>query len=832
MRKGLPSGDVTFFFSDVEGSTRLLRELGAEAYAERLADHRRVVRAACSSRGGIEVDTQGDAFFFAFRSAADAVEAARAVTNELASGPIAVRIGLHSGKPLVTDEGYVGEDVHVAARVAASAHGGQVVLSLATREVLATQQPLVELGEHRFKDIDSPIAIYQIGERAFPPLKTISNTNLPRAASSFIGRESELAEVVTRIRSGARLVTLTGPGGSGKTRLALEAASVLVSEYKDGVFWVGLASLRDPALVADVIAQTLGAKEKLADHLAERHVLLLLDNLEQVVEAAPELAGLLQACPRLTLLITSRELLRVEGEVRFLVPPLADAEAVSLFSDRAQLSADDTVAQLCRRLDCLPLAVELAAARATALAPRQILERLGDRLDLLKGGRDASPRHQTLRATIDWSYDLLSARERSVFRGMAVFAGGCTFDAAEQIADGDVDTFQSLVDKSLLRFTRERYWMLETIREFAYERLVAASEEEALRQRHAEYFRRVAEEAAGQFHGEARAVWSARLGPEHANLRAALEFWRHAPDVQLGMAAAIWPLWWQEGSWREAQRWLDEALAASSDRGDRRLAALEGAYYLAYLHGDAARARMLLDDTLALARERQNREAIAYALHGLANLAAGEADYDQWLALDTESLEFSAGLRHELYPLGSLGWIAFVHEGDCAKARALCERAIAVGRRFGDDVEVARELARLATIMAFCGDANAEAMLRESVELAQKVGASAILANNCLLALAVLRSVQGDPERSLMLLGAGEALTAAMGAGPGSGPVVREIRRRVVEAAEQTLQSDEIALSRETGRSLSLDEAVSVGLDGRVRDGFGRRLITRVGGSA
>ncbi len=370
MRSDLPTGTVTFLFTDVEGSTRLLRELGAEAYADELANHRRIVREACAAEGGVEVDTQGDAFFVAFPSAPGAAAAAQAITDALGSGPISLRIGLHTGTPLVTGEGYVGDDVHFAARVAAAGHGGQVLLSKSARELVAGLS-VTDLGEHRLKDIEDAVSIHQLGEKTFPPLKTISNTNLPRPASSFIGREREREEVVGEIRDGARLLTLTGPGGSGKTRLALEAATELVPAYKAGVFWVGLAALREPSLVTDTIAQTLGARDGLAAHIGDREMLLLLDNLEQVIEAAPELSGLVQSCPNLALLVTSRELLRVHGEVEYAVPPLASSEAVTLFCERSRLEATAEVAELCSRLDDLPLAVELAAARTKALSPRR-----------------------------------------------------------------------------------------------------------------------------------------------------------------------------------------------------------------------------------------------------------------------------------------------------------------------------------------------------------------------------------------------------------------------------------------------------------------------------
>ena len=422
VRLDLPTGTVTFVFTDVEGSTRLLHELGAEAYAEALAEHRRLLRAMFAAEGGVEVDTQGDAFFYAFADARAAVAAAAAANAGLEPGLIRIRMGLHTGEGLLTGEGYVGEDVHLGARIAAAGHGGQVLVSAATRALL--DGGVTDLGEHRLKDFAGPVAIFQLGEARFPPLKTISNTNLPRPASSFVGRERETAEVAELVR-GHRLVTLSGPGGSGKTRLSIEAASELVGEFKAGVFWVSLAPVRDPSLVLETVGQTLGATDSLVDHIGERELLLVLDNLEQVVEVAPDLASLVEVSPNLHLLVTSRELLRVRGEVEYAVPPLAEPEAVTLFCERSGLDPDDTTVELCRRLDNLPLAVELAAARAGVLTPPQIVARLAQRLDLLKGGRDAEARQHTLRATIEWSHDLLADDEKQLFARLSVFAGGC-----------------------------------------------------------------------------------------------------------------------------------------------------------------------------------------------------------------------------------------------------------------------------------------------------------------------------------------------------------------------------------------------------------------------
>jgi hypothetical protein len=335
-RSELPSGTVTFLFTDIEGSTRLIEELGEDGYVEALAEHRRLLRAAFAAHGGVEVDTQGDAFLYAFAEAAAAIVAAAAGQRALDRRPVNVRMGLHTGEPLLTGEGYAGRELHRAARIAASAHGGQVVVSSTTKSLIAGD--LTALGEHRLKDFAEPVALFQLGEGRFPPLKTISNTNLPRPAASFVGRAREREELLGLLRSGARLITLSGPGGTGKTRLAVEVATELVPDFPAGVFWIGLAALRDPSLVTETIAQTLGAKDGLAQQIGERELLLLLDNFEQVVDAAPDLAQLLARCPKLKLLVTSRELLRIGGEVEYPIPPLTEPEAVELSASARESS--------------------------------------------------------------------------------------------------------------------------------------------------------------------------------------------------------------------------------------------------------------------------------------------------------------------------------------------------------------------------------------------------------------------------------------------------------------------------------------------------------------
>jgi predicted ATPase/class 3 adenylate cyclase len=619
----LPTGTVTFVFTDIEGSTRLLHGLGAEGYAEALDEHRRLVREAFAREGGVEVDTQGDAFFYGFADAAAAVRAAAAANEALRAGPILIRMGLHTGEPHRTAEGYVGADVHLGARIAAAGHGGQVLLSAATRALL--DRGVTELGEHRLKDFAEPVAIFQLGEERFPPLKTIANRNLPRPTSSFVGRERETAEVAELVR-GHRLVTLNGPGGSGKTRLALEAAAELVGEFKAGVFWVGLATIRDAALVPEAVAQALGAQDGLVDHVGERELLLLLDNLEQVVGAAPELATLVESCPNLHLLVTSRELLRVRGEVGYPVPPLAATEAVSLFCERGGLEADETIAELCRRLDNLPLAVELAAARTSVLTPAQIVHRLGKRLDLLKGGRDAETRQQTLRATIAWSHGLLDDHEKQLFARIAVFQGGCTLDAAETVADADLDVLQSLCDKSLLRYSDHRYWMLETIREYALEQLAASSEAGDLRRRHAGHYLALAEAAEPELRRYTREPLD-RLEHEHDNARAALDHLEVSGDLDgtLRLASAVWAFWFARGHVVEGRRRLDSTLAADPRPTAARARALVGSAALSFSESALARGRA--EEALEIYESLGDAWGVADARWALGGAASGERDF-------------------------------------------------------------------------------------------------------------------------------------------------------------------------------------------------------------
>ena len=541
----LPTGTVTFLFTDIEGSTRLLEEHG-ERYAELLAEHRRVVREACERHGGVEVDTQGDAFFFAFPTAPGGLEAAREAQAALS---IPVRMGIHTGTPLVTAEGYIGSDVHKAARIAATGHGGQVLVSEATCELVGGAQ-LRDLGEHRLKDLAQPVRLYQVGEREFPPPRSLNQTNLPAQPSPLIGRKRELQDLVPLVAD-ERLVTLIGPGGSGKTRLALQTAAELVERFSGGVFFVSLATVSDPELVLPTVAQTIGARNGLAEHVSDRELLLLLDNLEQVVHAAPRLSRLLERCSKLHLLCTSRIRLRIAGERDYSVEPLPEADAVTLFRERAAISEPAAaVYEICRRLEGLPLAVELAAARTRLLPPEKLLERLDKALPVLTGGRrDAPERQRTLRATIEWSYDLLEREEQELFRRLAVFAGGFTVEAAEHVAGAELDTLESLLDKSLVRrWESTRLGMLDTVGEFATERLEDPGEEDEFRRRHANYYAVVAEQAAPRLVEAGAAECLEMLYADHANFRAALGWSAtHAEPLQVRLSAALWRYWLVRG---------------------------------------------------------------------------------------------------------------------------------------------------------------------------------------------------------------------------------------------------------------------------------------------
>jgi predicted ATPase/class 3 adenylate cyclase len=819
VRRDLPAGTVTFLFTDVEGSTRLLHDLGAEAYAEALAEHRRLLREAFAARGGVEVDTQGDAFFYAFATAPGALAAAAAATEALAFGPIRVRMGLHTGTPHVAEEGYVGVDVHRAARIAACGHGGQVLVSAATA-ALAGADDLRDLGEQRLKDMSAPERIYQFGEGEFPPLKTLYRTNLPIPATPFVGRERELRaaqELLTR--ENVRLLTLTGPGGTGKTRLALQAAGEAADAFADGVFWVPLAPLRDPELVLETAAQAIGAKDSLAEHVADKRLLLLFDNFEHLVAAAARLPELIASCPNLHLLVTSRELLAVPGEQSYPVPPLEPQDGTELFLARARavkpsFELDDAVPELCARLDNLPLALELAAARVRMLSPAQLLERLSGRLDLLKAGRGVDPRQQTLRATIEWSYDLLGEDEQWLFARLAVFAGGCTLEAAEQVCDAEVDILQSLVDKSLVLVRDgDRFWMLKTIREYAIERFDDSVDGEELRRRHAEYFLALAQEAEPSILGVSPGEWLGRLEHEHDNLRAALDWFEASGETQraLLLGGTIWEFWCLRALFAEGWRRLEHLLELDEQPTLARAKALTGATHLASGAGaKPAKHRLRAEQALALNREVGDPWGVAYAEFQYASVFTEEGDFASARPLFEESVRRlgEVGDDHrELQATRMLAW-AVQELGDHERYRTLNEGILRRARAIGDTENQWWSLSNLAAVATREGrHRDALVLLEEAYRIAGEFGDPSLVDLN-LIRFGRALALADRAADAVQLLSLAEQMHEEGGWAYADWIVA--MKDEAMEKTRATLDDATFAEAWEKGRKLTSDEAVAL----------------------
>ena len=796
-------------FTDIEGSTALLDELGAEAFKEALADHRRALREAFGAHSGYEVDEAGDGLFYAFAAGSQAVTAVAHAMASLADGPVRIRVGVHTGEPLLDPPKYVGPDVHKAARIMSAAHGGQVLLSGATRELVA--EDVLDLGRHRLKDFPEPVSLYQLGPNRFPPLRTISNTNLPVPLSSFVGREQEVAEVVSLIQDeAARLVTLAGPGGTGKTRLALEAAGELVSEFGAGVFWIGLSLVRDPELVVDTIAQTLGAKQELAAHIGEKQLLLVLDNLEQVVDSSIELAGVLQACPNLRLLVTSRELMRVDGEVVYPVPALAEPDAVELFCARARVEPDDEVAELCDRLDNLPLALELAAARVSVLAPAQILERISQRLDLFRAGRDADPRQQTLRATIAWSYDLLSPDEQRLFARLAVFRGGCTLEAAEEVVDANLDALQSLVDKSLLRHSEKRFWMLETIREYAHELLEGSGEADAVRGRHADHYVALAELAYTE-RFDRGLTWVRKLEEEHDNLRAALDDLQDRDPLHyLQLAGALGWLWLARSHFAEGTRRLEEALASPIADGPLTARAL---VFLGTLDVDETDMLSRHERSIQLWRALGDETELAIARDylGWALYTCGEKS--QALQVFEQNLELARRLGHQALVSRSLAGVCqlFLANGEFERAEPLALELHASTRE-SEDVSC------MVSADHYLSDC---AMLRGDYALAEQHRLSAFRTTLVIgdvaqqtievLGLAFAAAGLGRDDDALRLEGAVDAKWKELGV-THAPPLSEAYRERELGPARARLGETRATAAFDEGRAMTWDQAIEFAL--------------------
>jgi predicted ATPase len=797
-------------FTDVEGSTRLLVELGEGGYRQALAAHRDLVRGAFGRYDGYEVDNQGDSFFFAFTSARGAVAAVEEAMEALDGGPIAIRVGVHTGEPILDPPKYVGTDVHLAARIMGAGHGGQVLLSGTTRELIAAA--VRDLGLHRLKDFAEPVRLYQLGERRFPSLKTISSTNLPRPLSSFVGREHELADVASLVRDGARLLTLLGPGGTGKTRLALAVAEELVGEFPAGLFWVELAPIRDPALVREAVAETLGARQTVSAHIGEKELLLVLDNLEQVVEAAPELAELLEECPNLVLLVTSRERLRVRGEMVYAVPALAPTEGVELFSMRAQVDPDEVISELCRRLDNLPLALELAAARSGALTPEQILERISERLDLFRGGRDADPRQRTLRGTILWSYELLPAVEQRLFSRLAVFDGGCTLASAEEVVGADVDGLQALLDKSLLRRSGDRFWMLETIREYAAEQLAEDADAERLIEGHTDHYLAMAERAyAEQF--ERGLTWVRLLAPEQPNLRRALARLESLDgDGYLQLAGALGWFWDLTSQFADGARRLDQALAATSDDSPLYARALAAAGTIARERGEYADSEAKLENASALWNRLGNETEYA-AVRNQLGWALYAIDHTRALTLFEETLVQARNLGHQPLVNRSLSGIcqALIVGGDYERAEPLAEELKAATH----DTEDIWCMGSADIYLSLCAWNRGDFLLAQRVRrnaLESSLRSGDVMQQTIdVLGLALAAAALGRSEEALQLEGAVDAKWKGLGVAPVL-PLAEPVRERLFGAAHAALGAAAADAAYADGEMMSWEQAVAVAL--------------------
>jgi len=831
----LPRGTVTLLFTDIEGSTLLLQQLG-ERYSSVLSEYRDLLRTAFSEHDGHEVDTQGDGFFVVFVRARDAmlatVAAQRALTTH--SWPegavVRVRMGLHTGEPSLVGESYVGLDVHYTARIMRAAHGGQVLLSQTTHDLIENEFPfgvsLRDLGKHRLKDLQCAAHLYQlviVGLSAdFPPLKALDRcpNNLPFQLTALIGREKEVAAVQYLLqREDVRLVTLTGPGGAGKTRLGLQVVAELSDLFPDGVFFVNLAPLSDPELVVPTIAQTLDIKEiagqtlldLLKAYLRWKHLLLLLDNFEQVIDAAVYVAELLAACPLLKVMVSSRAALHVRGEQQFAVPPLAvpdpkqlpdlvtlsQYEAVRLFIQRAQAVKPDLhltnanapiIAEICVRLDGLPLAIELAAARIRVLPPQALLTRLSQRLAVLTGGPPDTPaRHQTLRNTIAWSYSLLTAQEQQLFRRLSVFVAGCTLEAIEAVCttlDTEsaslqvLDGVTSLIDKSMLQQMEQgsnelRLVMLETIREYGLEVLSAHDEKEMTQRAHADYYLRLSEEADLELAGSQQVVWLERLEQEHDNLRAALGWFLErgeagqSMEMALRLAAALWRFWEYHSHWSEGQTFLERALAGSKGvEGPVQMKVLKAAAHIAFVRSDFDRAEALSQESLARCRELGDTAGIALSLRILGAIAELQSNFGVAYSLAEESL----ALFKEVGDKEGIGWslqnlAGLVSlQGEYARAISLREEGLALFREVGNIEGIAFLLDGLAVLLILSqGDQETgRALLEESLARCREVGHKEGIAG-ALGLLGQVTLLQGDAVKARSLLEESVALAREIG---------------------------------------------------------------------
>ena len=869
----LPIGTVTFLFTDIEGSTRLLQELG-DRYAAVRDDHAAIIRGAIAERGGVEVNTQGDSFFVAFPSPVGAARAAVTAQRALAThqwppdATLRVRMGLHTGEGIPGGEDYMGIDVNRAARIADAAHGGQILLSGATRALVEQALPdrasLRDLGEHRLKDISHPERLHDLvieGLPAdFPPPRTLDArpNNLPLQLTSFVGREEEIAEV-RQLLGRTRLLTLTGAGGTGKTRLALQVANEVLTEYGDGSFFVDLSAVADPALVPSAVARALGVPEVAGSpiletvkaHLRDKDLLLVLDNFEQVAEAGPVIEDLLSAAPRLKVMVTSRVVMSLRGEQEYAVPPLEPpdperlpdvptlrrVQAVRLFTERAvaasprfRLTEDNAsaVAEITIRLDGLPLAIELAATRTKVLTPQQMLPRLDRRLSVLTSGARTLPeRQRTLRGAIAWSHDLLDPSERALFARLSVFVGGWTLEAADAVCDpGELgldllEGLTSLVDQSLIRLAEptdghNRFSMLETIREFGLEQLEAGGDYDAVRRRHAEHFLDLAVEAEPHLTAEDQGEWLDRCDREHPNIRAALWWAIETGEAERAQraAGALWRFWQQRGHLAEGRRWFEEILSIPSGQGrtQARAKALIGAGGIAWWQKDREATRVLYEEALAIERELGDPDRIAEALYNLAFVVAGD-DIESAARLLDESLDLYRRAGHDRGVAQVLAMLVIrdAEAGDWGSVESKLEEVVAIWRRVGDRLHLAFDLVWLAFARGRLGQREAaRSAALEALELFREVDNLTGI-GIALIDLAFLATWEGRHEHAVRLAAAFENLRERVGGPPGGFAGLLE--GDPADEARAHLSEDQAQRAWEEGLAMSVDEAVALARD-------------------
>jgi predicted ATPase/class 3 adenylate cyclase len=863
---------VTFLFTDIEGSTKLVQELG-EGYDQIQRAHHEILRNAIADGGGGEIRTEGDSFFAVFPTAAGAVRAAVEAQRALAGRewehgrPLRVRMGMHTGEGRAGGDDYVGIDVNRAARIAAAGHGGQVLLSAATRGLVEHELPegvtLRDLGTHRLKDIAHSERIFDLAIAGLPSefddLQTLDArpNNLPQPLTSFVGRQTEIEEAV-RLIGGHRLLTLTGPGGTGKTRLAIAAGSELLPSVRHGAFFVDLAPLLEPDQVCPAVSQAVGVAEEtgtdlgdtLLGWLAGKDLLLILDNFEHLLPAASWVDGLLAGAEELRVMVTSRTPLGLYGEQEMQIPPLTVPdpdqpvdpealgryEAVSLFVDRARQARSsfrlteenaDAVAEICGRLDGLPLAIELAASRTKVLTPQAIRDRLGHSLDLLATSATNIPeRQRTLRGAIEWSYDLLEEPERRLLARLSVFAGGADLEGADAIGnpDGDlgVDTIEalgSLVDMSLVRqvetpASEPRFAMLETIREYAAERLGLDHDAEGTRGRHAEHFLELVREAEPHLIGQDQAVWLDRCDLELANIRAAIGWAIDSGDLERAQEAAgsIWRFWQQRGRLTEARQLFDDVLNHPSGQGRTRARAkaLEGAGGIAWWQGDVTAMERSYVEALDIEREHGNLSGVANAVANMAYVKTAQMDLEGAGRLIDESLAMFREANNERGIAAVLGMKAMqdAMTGQMDSMIATVEEVVAIWRRVEDRFHLGNDLMLLGMAYALAGRlAEGRAAVLEALDLFLAID-SPIGILSCIFALSYAASWGGRHEEAVRLAGAVESLQESFG-GPPSSWLASFLGDPIADARVQ-LPVEVADTAWEEGRAMSLEQAVDL----------------------